>query len=69
MLDTSDRVREIAYQLWEEQGRPIGRDKDTWFEAERFLLGERVLEVSDACVSKKKKGQRKNRETKRKSQG
>ena len=31
MLDTSHRVREIAYEFWEEQGRPAGRDKENWF--------------------------------------
>ena len=67
MLDTSHRVRKLAYQLWEEQGRPVGRDQENWFEAERLVHSERVLEASDACVSKKEKGQRKNLETKRKN--
>ncbi len=26
-----------AYQLWEEEGRPNGRDQAHWFEAEREL--------------------------------
>ena len=69
MLDTSHRVRELAHQLWEEQGRPVGRDKEIWLEAERLLHSERLLEFSDACVGKKKKGQRNNPETKRKSRG
>ena len=69
MLDTSHRISELAYELWEEQGRPTGRDKENWFEAERLLHSERLLEVSDACVGKKMKGQRNNPETKRKSRG
>lgn len=29
------RVRARAYELWEEAGRPSGRDLDFWLEAER----------------------------------
>jgi hypothetical protein len=28
-----------AYQLWEQEGRPDGRDQAHWFEAERQLQG------------------------------
>ncbi len=37
MLDTTDRVRDLAYQLWEQEGRPAGRERDHWLEAERLL--------------------------------
>jgi len=68
MLDTIHRVRDLAYQLWEQQGRPIGRDEENWFEAERLLNGENHLEGSREGITKKeKKAQRKNSETKRKS--
>ena len=30
-------IRAMAYRLWEADGRPIGRDHDFWFAAEREL--------------------------------
>ena len=35
MPDTGSIVRERAYILWEQSGRPHGRDKDHWFQAIR----------------------------------
>lgn len=35
--DRSKRVRERAYRLWEEAGRPEGRALDHWLEAEGEL--------------------------------
>lgn len=42
-LDTSNeayqqRIRERAYLLWEEDGRPVGRADEYW-ERARFLIG------------------------------
>jgi hypothetical protein len=37
MTDREDRIRERAHQIWEEQGRPEGRDLEHWHEAERQL--------------------------------
>ena len=31
------KQRELAYRLWEERGRPLGRADEDWFEAERRL--------------------------------
>ena len=53
MLATSHRVRDLAYRLWEEQGRPIGRDEENWFEAERLLNGECDVEGSREGITKK----------------
>jgi DUF2934 family protein len=39
-LSLSSRARKIrtrAYQLWEQAGRPSGRDWEFWFEAERQI--------------------------------
>jgi len=33
MNDVEQRIRERAYQLWEENGRPEGRDVDYWLQA------------------------------------
>jgi hypothetical protein len=32
-----EKQRRLAYRLWEERGRPIGRADEDWFEAERRL--------------------------------
>lgn len=32
-------IAKHAYQLWEREGRPQGRDKDHWHAAEREILG------------------------------
>jgi hypothetical protein len=37
MTDRVDRIRERAHQIWEEQGRPEGRELEHWHEAERQL--------------------------------
>lgn len=38
------RVAEIARGMWEDEGRPCGRDKEHWEKAEKRLSAERVLE-------------------------
>jgi hypothetical protein len=37
-------VRELAYKLWVERGRPEGGAETDWLEAERQLLGPRKTE-------------------------
>lgn len=39
-LGEVERIRERAYQLWEQDGRPEGRDLDYWYRAEAELRGE-----------------------------
>ncbi len=34
-----DRIRQRAHELWEEEGRPEGRDRDHWQQATREILG------------------------------
>jgi len=34
---TSEQIAQRAYDLWLEQGQPIGRDLEHWLEAERQL--------------------------------
>ena len=38
MADTEQRIRERAHQIWEEEGRPEGREREHW-ERARFLVG------------------------------
>jgi hypothetical protein len=35
-----DQLRSRAYQIWEREGRPQGRDLEHWLEAERELEAE-----------------------------
>jgi hypothetical protein len=59
MEDSEQRIRERAYRIWEEEGRPEGRDKEHW-ERARFLVG--IEENADAgklpnpIVEDRKKG-------------
>jgi hypothetical protein len=39
-IDRNDRVREIAYFLWLEEGSPDGEDERHWTTAEALLLSE-----------------------------
>ena len=32
-----DRIAARAYEIWQANGRPDGRDRDHWFQAEREL--------------------------------
>ena len=34
------KQRELAYRLWEERGRPVGRPDEDWFEAGRRLQSD-----------------------------
>jgi Protein of unknown function (DUF2934) len=40
MSDRETRVRERAHQLWEQEGRPHGRDSDHWEQAAREIDAE-----------------------------
>lgn len=37
---TENRVRRRAREIWEENGRPSGRDEEFWFQAEREFREE-----------------------------
>ncbi|MEZ0218603.1 MAG: DUF2934 domain-containing protein [Rariglobus sp.] len=44
-----DIVAQRAYHIWEESGRPSGRDKEIWYEAERALeAGPSVAPVTSS---------------------
>jgi hypothetical protein len=42
------KQRELAYRLWEERGRPVGRPEEDWFEAERRLNSQQHKADSNA---------------------
>lgn len=45
-LDFERQVRQAAYHLWEEAGRPDGKEKDYWFQAMDKLLVSRKADES-----------------------
>lgn len=45
------QIQELAYQLWEQEGRPEGRDREHWERAQRQLQGEEPGVMSEATPS------------------
>lgn len=41
-----DKVRERAYQLWDQAGRPEGRQHEFWYDAERELGEEEEMDIT-----------------------
>jgi hypothetical protein len=37
-----EKVRQRAHELWEQSGKPEGRDEHFWLEAERQVKAEQV---------------------------
>jgi Protein of unknown function (DUF2934) len=37
-MPSHDEISECAYQIWEQEGRPLGRALDHWVEAELQLV-------------------------------
>ncbi len=46
-LDHDERIRQRAYEIWEREGRPHGRDEEHW----RMAVDELVDEVGDASIT------------------
>jgi hypothetical protein len=42
-----DQIRDLAYILWDEAGRPDGRDKEFWSRAERQLSEAGEIDISE----------------------
>jgi len=42
-----DRIRDLAYTLWDRAGRPEGQDQEFWFQAERTLSEDSDLDMSE----------------------
>jgi hypothetical protein len=43
---THAQIASLAHELWIEQGCPHGRDKETWYEAERMLTSPDPIATS-----------------------
>ncbi len=37
---TVEKIAARAYEIWEQNGRPDGKDQENWFRAERELRGQ-----------------------------
>ena len=43
--DMHERIQRRAYELWESEGRPTGREHDNWLQAEREIARTRSQRV------------------------
>jgi hypothetical protein len=48
-MDLHDEIAEVAYQIWEKEGRVNGRDLEHWRAAE-IIVGARLKEGSEMTV-------------------
>jgi Protein of unknown function (DUF2934) len=44
---TDDQIRTRAHQLWEQAGKPEGREDEFWHQAEKELQEEKLREVAN----------------------
>ena len=44
---TESEIATLAYQLWQDNGCPVGSDKEDWFRAEAMLKNRLVAERED----------------------
>jgi hypothetical protein len=51
--DTERRIRERAYQIWEEEGRPEGKAEEHWEKARMIVLIEESLPTMLKPVSER----------------
>jgi Protein of unknown function (DUF2934) len=40
MDEREEQIRRRAHELWEQEGKPAGREMDFWLRAEREIAGE-----------------------------
>ena len=53
--DREQRIREMAHRIWEDEGRPPGRDKRHWEMAES-LVGEAKEQINPESLPKTGQG-------------
>ena len=44
---TESEIAALAYQLWQDNGCPLGSDKENWFRAEAMLKNARIAKRQD----------------------
>ena len=42
MQDREQKIRERAYEIWDREGRPLGREIEHWAQAERELAAREI---------------------------
>lgn len=47
---TEEKIRELAYQLWERDGSPEGKDDEYWHAAKELLADEGEVAGNDPIV-------------------
>ena len=52
-VTAASKVRARAYELWEQAGRPAGRELEFWLEAERQIEDEREERKGSDTSSKR----------------
>jgi hypothetical protein len=52
--DVEDRIRSRAFEMWQDEGCPGGRDLEFWLKAESELL-EEPIKAAKALAAKAKK--------------
>ena len=48
MDELERRIQQRAYELWENEGRPHGREQDHWQQAEREIMGRGARSAAGA---------------------
>lgn len=56
MGDRERQVRDEAYRLWDEAGRPDGRDDELWYEAEKRVTAGKAEPAAPKSKAKTAKG-------------
>jgi Protein of unknown function (DUF2934) len=54
--DSTPKILQRAYEIWESEGRPHGRDKTHWFMAEAELITNTGSSVAETRKTKRKPG-------------
>jgi hypothetical protein len=44
-MPTEEQIKELAYQMWEQEGRPEGKDVEHYFTAKQILEEQEAAQV------------------------
>ncbi|EKX59724.1 hypothetical protein D516_0080 [Rhodobacter sp. AKP1] len=55
--DREARIRQRAYELWEAEGQPAGRDQDYWLRAEAEIADDKPAPAAKAPRARKAKAE------------
>jgi len=60
-------VRLIAYEIWEQEGRPDGQDMEHWLRAEAIWAERQLPQIGETAVKSAPKKARRTTTTKRRT--